>query len=210
MNRRYEDLLSMTDEKPSFFQRDGVPRWERFEPGRSNGVYAVEVAIMEIACQGCDDRFHVMMERDSHEDRKTLGERIAGKTIHYGDPPNVGCCDAGPTMNSEPVRIVEFWRREKFEWSRDPSLEIAFARWDDPMTDVARAITEAQLELEDINPAVKSSIRSLLAADDEKRAAPPTTIVETVSQTVFKGSDIEPGEKAEEGIAGNGGASPTG
>jgi hypothetical protein len=27
-------------------------------------------------------------------------------------------------MNSDPVKVLEYWHREKFDWARDTSLEI--------------------------------------------------------------------------------------
>ena len=60
------------------------------------------------------------------------GAEIVACDLHYGDPPNSQCCAAGPTMNSEPHRVVEFWKRRSFNetwkphellWERDHSLE---------------------------------------------------------------------------------------
>lgn len=57
-------------------------------------------------------------------------------TIHYGDPPNVGCCPAGPTMNCWDLRVLEFWERgsksgdgqtdafDAMQWRRRADLEI--------------------------------------------------------------------------------------
>src|SRR5690606_38100927 len=61
--------------------------------------------------------------------KRTLADRIREKCLNYGDPPNIDCCPAGPTMNSEPLRVLEYWRRfdrNEFivEWTRDLSLEI--------------------------------------------------------------------------------------
>jgi len=47
MHRRYDDLLSLADRKPSFFQAGGVPRWARFNPETSTSPYASEAAIVE-------------------------------------------------------------------------------------------------------------------------------------------------------------------
>lgn len=59
-------------------------------------------------------------------------------TLHYGDPPNTGCCLSGASMNSEPRRILEYWSTndprhvsndvvvdvaEYFKWNRKPILE---------------------------------------------------------------------------------------
>jgi hypothetical protein len=63
----------------------------------------------------------------------TLAERIRLKNIGYGDPPNIWCCAAGPTMTSDTVRVLEYWRRyesdtegnvKSIDWTRYPELEI--------------------------------------------------------------------------------------
>jgi hypothetical protein len=55
-----------------------------------------------------------------------LARRVEADEIHYGDPPNVECCPAGPTMNSVPLRVVEFWRRGvPRDWERVPELEVS-------------------------------------------------------------------------------------
>lgn len=56
----------------------------------------------------------------------TLADQVSQKTIHYGDPPNYGCCPAGATMNSDPLRILQFWQRSKYDrdFKRVPELEI--------------------------------------------------------------------------------------
>ena len=57
----------------------------------------------------------------------TLAKNVKSRTLHYGDSPNVECCPADPTMNSEMIRVVEFWQRdESMEWGRVPVLEIVF------------------------------------------------------------------------------------
>ena len=59
----------------------------------------------------------------------TLAEQVTDGSIHYGDPPNSGCCPAGPTMNCEDLAVVEFWRRYRTTvregWQRVSELEIA-------------------------------------------------------------------------------------
>lgn len=175
MNRSYEDLMALTSVKPSFFQKDGVPRWGAFQPGTSTDVYAVEAVIMEISCQSCDGRFHVLMERRSHGEPTTLAQRIADGSIHYGDPPNVGCCPGGPSMNSEPVRILEYWSRERMDWTRNSSLEVPMRRMGDPMTDAMREDMRARMESPETSEEIVELIRDALLTDDERRATPPST-----------------------------------
>ncbi len=170
MNRAYDDLLSLTDSKPTFYQKDGVPRWAPFHPGQSTGVYAEEAATLEVSCQSCDARFHVLIERRSHDHGPTIAQRIEDRSLHYGDPPNVGCCISGPSMNSEPVSILGYWRRERFEWIRDETLQIPFRRWSDPMTQEARLHVERMLSDPETDENLIEVYRSAIEGDDEKIA----------------------------------------
>lgn len=134
MHHDYKDIRDRIDEPPLWFDECAVPRYNRFKTGELSNIYANEAALVEIACQSCGAKFHVAFSRSSMDDviahrngrePKTLAASIKEKTIHYGDPPNVDCCAAGATMNSEPLKVLEYWRREKFEWQRDQSLEVA-------------------------------------------------------------------------------------
>jgi hypothetical protein len=149
---------------PLWWDENGVPRFDTHHPGLCPDIYADEVALLRIACQGCEREFLVQMSacamsamaahaRETHGAiaklldetltlgidsaheyfgvpaiarmraiRKELAERRSMQThtlaelvttgaIHYGDPPSVGCCPAGDTMNCEDLAVVEFWRR---------------------------------------------------------------------------------------------------
>lgn len=125
MHDDYDDIRSRISEKPSWFDENAVPRYCEFSTSSLANVYWRQAALVEIRCQACHAPFLVAMSFTpliSH-DRVSLEQRVREKTLHYGDPPNVWCCDVGPTMNSEPVRVVEFWKREDFESVRIPSLE---------------------------------------------------------------------------------------
>ena len=181
MNRRYDDLLSMSDRKPSFFQAGGVPRWSDFRAGESTDKYAHDCAIVEIACQLCDMRFHVLMESTSR-DRKTIAEAIRGNALYYRDPPNVGCCDAGPSMTSLTIAVVEYWRREEtFLWRRDPSLEVAFRQIGDPWDAETIERARAMIASEDIDDATRETLKAGLA-NEEARAGTP---VEAAPERVY-------------------------
>lgn len=160
MNHSYEDIRSRIDEEPRWFDEDAVPRYCAFSPRETANIYADEVVLAEIACQGCGRPFHVCFSSNrlgqyrrafsiaSHEamnagrvltsedvaaklDACSLAHAIETDELHYGDPPNVFCCPAGPTMNSVPVRVIEYWRQEKpegarlSEWVRVAELERA-------------------------------------------------------------------------------------
>lgn len=123
MNHHYRDIRERLG-APQWWDEAGVPRYCDFSPNETNDIYARQAILMEIACQNCGQRFRVAMTVGP------LGELVTDvDALHYGDPPNAGCCLAGPTMNSVPVQVLE-WAREECEdtWSSDylvyPSLLI--------------------------------------------------------------------------------------
>lgn len=146
----FDDITSRITEKPSWYDSNGVPRYGKFNPEMC-GVYAKYIAYMEIACQSCDKRFEVASEVDMMSVREPVRPTLAGKSsawhcigsFHYGDPPAHGCI--GDTMNSIPIRVIEFWekgfrtkveqvhdaltdQRYHFEWGRDPECEITLPK----------------------------------------------------------------------------------
>lgn len=131
MNHHYNDIRSRIPEPPTWFDENAVPRYEPFAPVATADIYAKEAVLLEIACQNCGHRFHVCMAHDGALDqvlrkRPPLREQITAGSIHYGDPPNVECCPAGPTMNCEDLRVLEYWHLPNVteEWVRDPALEV--------------------------------------------------------------------------------------
>lgn len=129
MHYHYEDIRNRIAEPPLWWDEHAVPRYEPFHPNRVANIYARQVALALIACQGCGHEFQVAFSQDALEQFKvgrTLAEMVGARAVHYGDPPNIRCCPAGPTMNSEPCRILEFWRldRHDFEWVRAPEFEV--------------------------------------------------------------------------------------
>jgi len=128
----YDDIKKRIKETPKWYDFYGVPRYDEFSPKRASNIYAHEVILMEVECQGCKNRFLVEMNWNETDkilyNRESLRERILNKTIHYGDPPRHDEveCWAGETMNSIPIRIVEYWiwDKDEFKWKRDRSLEI--------------------------------------------------------------------------------------
>jgi hypothetical protein len=85
------------------------------------------VALLLIECQACREEFRVAMSYygliDVIKKNASLSDRIKNGSIHDGDPPNY-CCAAGPSMNSIPVCVLEFWRKDSFDFQRDTKLEI--------------------------------------------------------------------------------------
>lgn len=172
MNNPYEDIRDRIDAEPVWFDEHAVPRYCEFAPRESANIYADEVVLVEIHCQACGAAFKVCFSanllgryqrsfsRAAHEamqegrvllqedvsakmETSTLRAAIESDTLHYGDPPNVFCCPAGPTMNSVPVRVLEYWHRadnggKSREWKRVSELERDFPeeQWDDPDDEV--------------------------------------------------------------------------
>lgn len=132
MHHHYEDIrlvMSSLGQEPKWFDEHAVPRYCEFSPDQAANIYADEVALVLITCQACGREFRVCfslsdMDRIIRE-RGSLADEIRTKELHYGDPPNVGCCMSGPTMNSEPRRVLQYWHRRNFDWARDASSEIA-------------------------------------------------------------------------------------
>ena len=131
MKAHYQDILTLTKRAPLWFDENGVPRYCDFAPRESADIYAQQVVLMRIRCQSCARKFDVCLSWCSVDEllRKLppLDKAIKDKSIHYGDPPNVNCCPAGPTMNSVPERVLQFWRsniRGKRPWTRLRKLEV--------------------------------------------------------------------------------------
>lgn len=146
MNHDYRDIRNRIPEETRWWDEYAVPRYCEFSPDAVADIYADEAALVGIACQGCGCLFDVAFSKSALTDGGSLAEAINNHTIHYGDPPNIGCCGAGPTMNSEPLRVLEYWHRhhqeftreadpahpglrivtsgDYFAWRRDPKLEI--------------------------------------------------------------------------------------
>lgn len=133
MHRYLEDILENIDKEPQWFDENAVPRYCAFGPDQVADIYANEVAYVLIRCQGCQHPFKVAFSRSSMDDAiehargnktpRTLEMRVKDKSIHYGDPPNIRCCPSGPTMNSDPIQVLEFWERKHMDWRRRPDLE---------------------------------------------------------------------------------------
>jgi hypothetical protein len=137
MNLYYKDILAQVAVAPVWFDEHAVPRFCQFSPDEVANIYADEVALVLISCQACGEEFKVafsdsrfsisklIFERYIGRKITTLGASIKTKCIHYGDPPNMQCCAAGPTMNCDDLRVLEYWKHPPFkEWVRVPRFEI--------------------------------------------------------------------------------------
>lgn len=131
MHHDYADIRNLIPMVPLWYDEHAVPRYRIFHPTHLANIYANEAVLAEIECQACGQRFKVAFARSSMDDylsnpQPTLTTLICEQALGYGDPPNIGCCAAGPTMNSDMRRVLEYWTRRDLDWERDPALEITF------------------------------------------------------------------------------------
>jgi hypothetical protein len=113
VNHCYDDILTRIAEEPVWFDEHAVPRYCEFSPNKVANIYSNEAALVEVTCQHCRRLFRVAFSaaaKLSEWPAGPIGIKIREKTLHYGDPPNVRCCEAGPSTNSEPRKVIEYWR----------------------------------------------------------------------------------------------------
>ena len=126
MKHDYHDIVGKLG-APLWWDENGTPRYLPFHPDMTPNIYSRETCLMQIRCQECGTLFDVQLSSSIiHHTR--LAEMAADHRLHYGDPPNSAHgtteCAAGPTMNSIPVRVKEFWVRNRLDWERKPELEV--------------------------------------------------------------------------------------
>lgn len=132
MHHDYHDIRDRIAEEPQWFDEHAVPRYCKFHPDETADIYCREACLLLIACQACGHQFRVALSAkdwwwdrgEFKSDPGMLARAARQKAIYWGDPPNIGCCAAGPTMTANVHEIVEFWRKnERYEWERVPALE---------------------------------------------------------------------------------------
>lgn len=130
MHQIYKEILDAFDTPPLWFTEGGFPRWCEKHPANCDDIYADQVVFAVIGCQGCMKTFKVAFS--SNKMARLMGEQVCllsqinNRSLHYGDPPNVQCCPAGPTMNSQLLLIEQVWERdlEKLQtWQRLQDFE---------------------------------------------------------------------------------------
>ncbi|MGO4125845.1 hypothetical protein AB4Z01_15695 [Inquilinus sp. YAF38] len=132
MYRNYRDITSLIPQSPTWFDEKRVPRYCDFHPDQAANIYAKRAALLLITCQSCGHPFKVCVTAATNQETVRLGKSLADElqdgTLDYGDPPNIGCCSPGPSMNSIPRRVLEYWVRTpkmpvEGEWYRDETIE---------------------------------------------------------------------------------------
>lgn len=136
MKANYSDIKALTEQEPQWFDSNGVPRYCAFSPEHSPNIYADEVALLEVECQGCNATFQVEVHSDISiraarrewafdEDNISLEDQIKKGTVTYGDPPIHPGCGSGLAMLSITARVAQFWKLEHGDWCRVRKLENA-------------------------------------------------------------------------------------
>lgn len=122
------DIINKLGEPIWWDDEDAIPRYCEFSPHETNNIYADEVALILIECQNCGHKFKIAETWDILKSDTPLSESLKkGYVIGFADPPNIRCCDVGPTETSIKIRVLEFWRRDKVDWERVPCLEVNFS-----------------------------------------------------------------------------------
>jgi hypothetical protein len=106
VNNLYTDIRSRIPDPPVWFDENAVPRYCAFTPDEAANIYAKEVVLLRVTCQGCDREFDVCMswgDMDGIRGVERLSKDVAERAIHYGDPPNVDCCPRGPDDEQRPA-----------------------------------------------------------------------------------------------------------
>lgn len=126
MKQSYLDIL---DRRPNdsvlWWDENGVPRYGKFSPHLVANIYASEIVLLKVACQNCNQQFLVAISALVLSGDNSLITKIENRTLEYGDPPNAGCCPAGPTMSSIPLKVLQFWKYDgdELEMVRLPEYE---------------------------------------------------------------------------------------
>lgn len=152
MHHHYADITSLIAQAPKWYDENAVPRYCDFHPSHLANVYAAEAALVLIACQACRTTFRVAFSEMNQRhrlwdnDQKTrvafISDLIADRSLHYGDPPNIGCCGSGASMNSVPISVIEYWLKpyvrnapgerirdpSLMNWHREPNFEVAIGK----------------------------------------------------------------------------------
>ncbi len=148
MHNNYIDITDRIVESPSWWDVNGTPRYGEFSPASLPDIYADEAVLYKIQCQNCNHFFNVSESLSYLDKMKTimthryitdkekfdmkskeifsrsLSDSIKDKTLHYGDPPNNGCCNSGATMNCNDIKVLQYWKKKNHEWKRFPEFEL--------------------------------------------------------------------------------------
>ena len=82
MKHTFDDIRSRISEPPSWFDSNGTPRYGEFTPNACPNIYADEVALVEIACQCCNEKFLVEIHHAMYYRDMGVEARIRNGSLH--------------------------------------------------------------------------------------------------------------------------------
>lgn len=152
-NDMYQPYFDITEKLgvPLWWDENGVPRYKEFHPSMSADIYADFVALQEIHCQSCGERFECCASwslvkacsTGAPQERLDLvwdetGKKATPKSglpsvdgpgfVCFGDAPWHGTQQcSGTTMTTHTSKVLQFWKRASMEWVRDSAYELAWA-----------------------------------------------------------------------------------
>lgn len=122
MHLKFEDITDRIAEDPRWWL-ESVPRYCDFAPNQVD-VYANEAALLLIEGQSPAGLFEVAVFSPSRRFRFGIrAHLLTYGDIFVGDPPNYKG-RASPTMQTHTIKILQYWKRDDFEWVRDDSWEV--------------------------------------------------------------------------------------
>lgn len=115
----YTDIISKLG-TPVWFTQDGYPRYCEYHPSEC-GIYHKFSALILVKCQSCGRDFKIGTISDYYKiyllkragqisDDMSELKKVRYALEYCGDPPNIECCSAGPTMTVEHVSFLEIWK----------------------------------------------------------------------------------------------------
>lgn len=123
MKGDYSDILKRIPEEPKWYDMNGAPRYDDPRPSLSPYVYADKIAFILVKCQECEREFTVEVSwTELKPDSGKPMNAIITSYLQYGDPPRHGGC-VGETMNSIPIKVLQFWELDqRGEWRLNEKL----------------------------------------------------------------------------------------
>lgn len=151
----YQPYLDIMDRLgvPLWWDENGVPRYEPFEPRLCADIYNRYCALIEIRCQACGKLFPVasswsIKASPSWAESDVVWDesgKIARPKSGFPTPDNSGFCGygdapfhpldgqcSGTTMMTDVVRVLQFWTRAGHEDKRCPEYEVEINESSEP------------------------------------------------------------------------------
>ncbi|RVD66044.1 hypothetical protein [Mesorhizobium sp. M7A.F.Ca.ET.027.03.2.1] len=124
MNDPYDDILSLTDSKPIWWDVHDVPRFAPFRPGMGAYGRPTECLLVLARARGGPEYLQLICGHTAQFERADHLTR--SKTLAMGEPP-AGLHAENGDLSVEPVKVLEYWRRDPnpfAKWQRLPEFEI--------------------------------------------------------------------------------------